>query len=328
MPIQITSPFATLLEAVSDESVPLDRLIRAAEVLARASNDTEMVTWCGNELNGYPLGEVPDYRKAAAQCQAVDDYGRTLPVYSEDTGLLMALSECPIIQSVSAMKEMITGSLGAEFKVLFHPDMSVRFLKSIPGATEVFRVIQANAYRTALAGARQNLFKWAMHNINNSVILPGGVSMSALVGRSSATPRAEAIPAFEGSYGLNVSGQVTGGITVQMNSPGAAATTNTAVTTQPLDSAALKALADTFGDVLERARTTGAATAEFAALEATVLELKELAGMQKPHSSWLKSSLLSAKAIFENTAGGILTELAKPHAIPLLAQALRNFGLS
>ena len=328
MTIQITSPFATLLAAVSDDCAPLDRLVRAAEILARAANDIEMVSWCEKELNGYPQGDVPDYRKAAAMLHATDSYGRTLPVYSEDTNFLEALAECPIFQSLSAMKELIAESSAGEFKVLFHPELSVRLRKAIPGATEVFRVIQANAYRSALAGARQYLFKWALRNINTSVSLPGGLSMAALVGASGTASAGKSLPMLEAPIGLNVSGQVTGGINVQLNSPGAASTNTTTVSAQPLDPAVLKALADAFTEVVEKARVAGAAASECAALDAAVVELKDLASMQKPPSSWLQSSLLTAKSIVENAAGGILTELAKPHAVPLLAQALRSIGVS
>lgn len=328
MSIQLASPFATLLEAVSDDCAPLDRLVRAAEILSRAANDVEMVAWCEKELNGYPSGDVPDYRKAAAMLQATDSYGRTLPVYTKDANFLEAMAECRIFQSLSAMKELCATSSSTEFKVLFPPDTSVRLLQSVPGATEVFRVIQANAFRSALAGARQFLFNWALRNINSSVSLPGGLSMTALVGVPSTTSAGEPARMLDGPIGLNVSGQVTGGITVQLNSPGAASTTNTSTSSPPLDSAALKALADAFGVVLEKARTTGAATGECADLEATVKELNDLAEMEKPHASWLRSSLLSAKAILENTAGGVLAELAKPYAVPLLAHALRSVGVS
>lgn len=327
MPSAITSPFAILLEAVSDESASLDRLVRAAEVLAREANDVLMVSWCERELNGYPPDDVPDYRKAAAMLQATDNYGRTSPVTSKDTSLLEAMAECPIVQPLSAMKELIAGPQNAEFKVYFHPDTEVRLLKAIPAATEVFRIVQANSYRTAIAGARQFLFKWAMHNINSSVTLPTGLSMPALVGVASGATRRETTPALEAPFGFNVSGPITGGVTVQWNSPGATSTTNTTVSTQSLDPAALRALADAFSEVADKARTAGASAGECAALDEAILELRDLSKMAAPHAGWLRSSLLSAKAILENASGGILAELAKPHAIPLLAQALRSFGL-
>lgn len=323
-----TSPFATLLAAASDESTYLDRLVRAAEVLARAAKDTEMVSWCDKELNGYPPGDVPEYRKAAAILKATDNYGRTTPVYSRDTKFLEIMAECPIFQPLSAIKEVTAGSANAEFKVLFHPDMAARILKAIPGATEVFRIIQANAYRTAQAGARQFLFKWAMHNINNSVALPGGLSMHALLGTTCAATKVEATPSLEAPIGFSVSGPVTGGITLQLNSPGATSTTTTTVTTQTIEPEALSALAEAFGEIVSKALTAGAPASECAALDQAILELRELSRMQKPNSNWIRSSLLSVKAILENTTGGILVELAKPHALPLLEQALRSIGLS
>ena len=321
-----SSPLGLIISAASDPAVQVDRLVRATQVVATSMGDAEMAKWCSAELDGttdIPDASFPEYRRVPAQVMVTDHFGRDVPTVIKNVSAAKALTRCPIGWPLAQVQQMATTDRSSAIKLLFEPEHLPKMREMFPGAVDVFRVVQNDAFATVAAAVRQRVFAWAMSNIDTPVTLPAGLRLEALLGGSfDATPRFASKPMEAADVpGLTLSISQLSNSAVVVNSPGGASSVTQST---PTDMAALRGLVSALAEAIEHVRGSGQPASALAQIEGLLDELKALSNMKAPRYEWVRTAAGSVKAVLEQAAGSILGGLATPQVQALLAQVLKG----
>lgn len=329
MPVNNPSAYALLIAATSDSKISVERIVRGVTLAAKAMGDVDMIAWCAKELNGYTDLPVPSYRDAAAMPKAIDSFGTRHPLFGNSESIRKVLTTCPIMQSLAEVESSASAGDDAEFEVSFVPTVREVLLKATKGARDVIRVIQRGAYEAVLSGARQHVFKWAVENSGNDIVLASGLRMQDILGLpyGSETRDAGMPPKpMEMTGGIDLSqAQLSGPVQIVMGSPGAQASL---LHNDGIDMQALSALAEVLNAIVEKGRREAPAATDVARVAESLAEVRALIALDRPQRSWVKGTLQSLRAVAEGASGSILGELAKPHVQALIGQVLRSIGAS
>lgn len=312
------SPFSYLVTAASDAQFPAERLVRAALLVARASDSADMAKWCSDELGGYEVAEVPEYRVAAAVLMATDAYGRDTPVrYAQASTTRKHAERCPLLMGLAQVAEYSSASAGAEFQVRYTADVEAKLLKGMRGAHSVFRLVQRSAFAEVLSAVRHHVFSWAVDRMGDPAPQQVGIDIRAVLGLRHEAVAAEPIP-LDTKNGIDFSNaQLTGPVQIVVHSPGASAS----LVQQHVDTALLEKLVCALAGAVDAAKASGHQGS--IPLEANIQELRALGSLTEPRPGWIKESLKTLRTVAEGASGSLLAELSKPEVQGLLSHVFR-----
>lgn len=323
-----TTPIAVLAAASCDQSVPVERLVRAAKLLAKAREDHDMTAWCDLELGGYrdtDIDELPTYRSLPVTLMAKDNWGRTVPALWGNTPAPANVLDCALHQPVGEVEQMVAGGATGSFEAHFPPEATALILTAFPGARDIYQVVQRGAVSAALVVIRQRVFDWASASLDAVVNLPGGLKVEDVLGMRFEQTAAVKAPPLTAEPGANITLHMHGvnDSSVIVNSAGATASVHKATSDA---SETLKALLAALASELASARDRGRSPEEVAPVQQALDELHGLSQMPTHRPSWIRESLASLQRTLEGAAGALLSEAAKPHVLPLLEHAIKAFS--
>lgn len=304
--------FAHLMVAAAEDAVGVTKLVTAAKIVASAAGDVEFAQWCANELAGYPRNsDVPEYRTVACQLYADSAYQTGVPVILRGEGP-GPYNQLNAGMALSDLEEMAKAKPGAAFQVEFSPQFHQKVLATIKDGGDVhkvYRVIQAAGIKAAVALIRRRVSEWAIERVSHDVVLPGGLSMQALVPlKAEPSPAPEAIVADSHGLKFDVSGSGNSFILQTGSNNNASASAAATIN----DARQLATL-------LEAGLVSGKVGEEGDELREAVAQLKALVGMPKPQTSWIGECARSIRTILENGAGSLIANLATPQVTALIS---------
>lgn len=128
-----------LIDELTDKSVHLTDILIKTKVLAFKLKNNELKTWIDHELNGYPDGELPEYRKLTCQVigsvsngfQRANNY--PIPLIGLDQKLREGMQNLKLHQSISTLDEFVQKEKGGKMIMNIPPEMYGYLSKDFDG---------------------------------------------------------------------------------------------------------------------------------------------------------------------------------------------------
>lgn len=284
-----------LVNAAIDASASPGDLLRRALVVARRLAVPEVVDWISSELNGYSLGDVPDYRQVHGQLMVENPIHGPIPFFAPPD-MTDILSAFEVRQSVPELVQLAQSTTGiyshfptnAEHKLM----QMIRETNGVMMRPALrFSTVQVQGI---VDKVRSRVLEWAL-DLESKGVLGEGMSFSQ--------EEKQIVQQQHYHFGDVSSSQI------QIGSHGSNQTQTVG------DVAALSALIDFLRDTINQRGVTGELCNE---LEAELLTLEAQASSPKPKWPIIKATAESVKAILENAAGSVLAVQALPYLTAIL----------
>jgi hypothetical protein len=289
-----------LVNMASTPSISTTDLLRKSLVVARRLAAPVLTEWINSELTGYKVGEIPDYRRLRGQLMAFNPQHGYIPFFPP-VEMVEMLADFPAHQSIPELIHLKSSDTGIYSH--FPPDIEqtlMQMMRKSPGVAMrpalKFSTVQIEGIIEAV---RSRILDWAL-DLECRGIFGDGMSFT--------TQEKQAVSEKHYHFG-NITGSQ-----IQISTSESSQTQ----TTKSVDIEALKGLIGALSNVLD----SGFASKEVAdELRAELDTLRAQTTSPKPKWEIIKATARSIKAIVEAAAGNILGEIAKPHALTLLALA-------
>jgi hypothetical protein len=301
----MTALIPELVHMASDPAVSVSDLVRKALVAARRLDLADVAAWLSSELNGY-TGDVPDYREIRGHLQVMNPFHgpqplRIGPGFDDRLSLLKEPSSIPELEQLArsngALHHHFPSKVEAALMAAMTPPMRPHLC---------FTPVQ---FLGIVERVRSRVLEWAL-DLESRGVLGEGMTF---------TPQEKHAVQEIHNHNHTHFGDVSGS-QIQVGSPGSSQSQTHPPSTDP---AATKALADALAHLLDQGKVQGAIADE---LRAEIATLSAQAASPRPKGSVIRATAQSIKTILEEASGNVLGELAKPHAVTLLALAGSALG--
>lgn len=286
-----------LVNAAIDTSVSPADLLRRALVVARRLGVPELVEWISGELNGYYSGEVPNYRRVQGKLMAENPINGPIP-FLAPPDITDLLADFSIRQSIPELMQVAQSTTG----VFSHfPSEVEHMLMQMMYESSGVRMRPALRFSTVqiqgvIETVRSRVLEWAL-DLEDRGVLGEGMTFSQ--------EEKQIVQQQHYHFG-DVSGSQ-----IQIGSNGSNQTQPQSVG----DMAALSALIELLGNVIQQGHVAGEVRDE---LQAELATLQAQARSPKPKWSIIKETAGSIKSMLENAAGGVVAAQALPYLAALL----------
>jgi hypothetical protein len=158
-------------------SVRVSDLLRKAKTIAVKLNLPDLEKWVENELNGYPPGNVPDYRMIAGQVHYRNLFYGWYPVSFSSSETENAFAKRRVCQRVAELESIVANASGHKLQIPFSAEAK-QMLMSGTGTDDDFTVLfSASVVAGILDAIRTSLLDWAL-KLEKSGIRGDGMSFS------------------------------------------------------------------------------------------------------------------------------------------------------
>ncbi|MFD1839542.1 hypothetical protein [Paracidovorax cattleyae] len=329
----MSTAISTLIAAASDDSVNLERLLRATTLAARSIQDQPMADWCMLELAGYAGAgdELPNYRRLPAQLIAYDGF-HEVPVVSESSDVMAMISFHPTLAPIALIQTYADAKEGAHIKADLPPE-NAALIRAWAGKNDVqvFHKLSAQTFRLVLTSVRQKIFGWTVDNGSADVHLPPGLTVGKILGLaevalSADQPRAPEVPnrASVLPSPINISMGDGSQLSFVQSSPGSTVTQEQ----RPNVTEALTQLLSALETAISAAAAEGVTPKDLEAVQVLVEEIQHLSTIKSPRPALVKATLDGVRELALATGSAIAAEIAKPYVMNALTLTAAAFGLS
>lgn len=281
-------------------SVRVSDLLRKAKTIVVKLDLPELEQWVENELNGYPLGDVPKYRIIVGRVRGRNPIHGWRPVFFRDSESEQSFSKRHVFQKVAELESVVAnfGDSG-ELQIPLDAEAQVLLMKATGFDFEFTIMVPTSAVVGILDAVRNVLLEWAL-KLEKSGVRGEGMSFSPderkKAHEAQAVYNIGTIQTFTGNMGSG-----SGNFTVEGNIVNA-------------DSKA--AILDLIGRIRSSEAQFGLESASAQKLTDTLDSLQHEIGSRKPIAGRVREFLASIRTIAEGAAGslvaqGVLYELSK-----------------
>jgi hypothetical protein len=155
-----------LQRQATDPSARVTELLRKALIVATKLQIPEFREWAQRELNGYPTGEVPEYRNLQGEVKVRNPYRGWIPVMFEDPELQEQLSLSGVHQSVGEIENLVADARGHGFLTQSFPPRTERQLMADPHMARLGMVpklvISPTQLSAVIEAVRNIVLEWSL----------------------------------------------------------------------------------------------------------------------------------------------------------------------
>jgi hypothetical protein len=173
---------ASLIEELQrdalNSNIQVGNLLRKAKTIAVKLDLPDFEKWVENELNGYPSGDVPDYRIIIGQVKAHNQFHGWLPVIFPDDKIEQAVSKQRISDSVAELESLIANSGKRGLMISLTSELKKLLMEFFRFNGDFTIVVSASTIEGVLDAVRNALLEWAL-KLEKSGIRGEGVSFSS-----------------------------------------------------------------------------------------------------------------------------------------------------
>jgi hypothetical protein len=312
---------ALLVACNYTHTVSVERLVRAAHLVANIYDDKAMADWCSAELQGYSGSTVPSYRKLPAKLMVSDMGGFQIPLVFPDAETNATVSQWPDLRSISLVEQSFITGRGRTFKSEVPADIAsqLRSVFDLNNKSAPFHLISVDSLGHIVSTVRQKVFEWA---VDASSRLPVRADNSAAVERMlglppsspATTQPATSSPGVTGMPNLYASGSAQ--VVIVQQSSGVTVGRDVSTTNEV---AALQTLLSSLEKVVGESIAAGASGKDVEPVVELIDEVKGLVAMPRRRPGLVESTVSAVKELAKTTATAVAAELAKPHVISALS---------
>jgi hypothetical protein len=172
---------ASLIEELQRDVLNLNLrvgdLLRKAKTIAVKLDLPEFEKWVENELNGYPSGNVPDYRILEGHVKGRNPFHGWQPVHFNDTATEQKFSRRHIYDTVAEMESLVANARDRELMIPLSAEAK-HLLRDVTGFDFDFAiVVPPSALVGILDAIRNTLLEWSL-KLEKSGVKGEGMSFS------------------------------------------------------------------------------------------------------------------------------------------------------
>ncbi|MDE3062421.1 MAG: hypothetical protein KGJ51_05120 [Acidobacteriota bacterium] len=161
-----------------DANAKVSNLLRKAKTIAVKLELPELEQWVEHELNGYPDGDVPDYRVIVGQVKGWNPFHGWQPVIFGDRKTEETYSRRRIHQKIAELENAVEKANGGTLTIPFN-SYGIQLLRDKTGFDSDFTLMVNGSHVVGLLEAVRNaLLEWAL-KLEKSGIRGQGMSFSA-----------------------------------------------------------------------------------------------------------------------------------------------------
>lgn len=321
---------ALLVACSLTATVSVEKLLRAAQMVALDYNDAAMASWCAAELQGYAGSTVPPYRILPARLMGTDKWGHQVPMVFGDAETDATVSQWPALLPIALIEQNYALGMGRAMRSDVPPELAVRLSKHFEIQGIPYHLIQVGSLGLVLSTVRQRIFQWALDAAgrepatrNRSAAVAAMLGMAPISELPASKAPVQPLPADvpPSSIYAGAGAQI---VLVQNSSDVKVGRDTTTTTTNEIE--ALQALLSALEKARSESIAQGAQTAELEAVEGLIDEVKELVAMPKRRPGFVRSTVAAIGELAKSTATVVGAELAKPYAVGALATVASIFA--
>ena len=137
-------------------------LLRKAKAIAVKLALPEFEKWIDNELNGYPSGDVPEYRILEGHVKGRNPFHGWQPVHFNDTATERQFSKRRIYDTVAEMESLVANAGGQELLIPLSAEVK-SLLREVTGFDFDFGIVVPQSQIVGILDAIRNaLLEWSL----------------------------------------------------------------------------------------------------------------------------------------------------------------------
>jgi len=285
-----------------DKSSSADTLLRKVKLAAAKLGLSDLESWVGLELTGYP-DDLPPYRSVIAAPAAWNPFNGWIPIHSDSQEFMEAISTAEIRQSIASLQDLLDNNSSGVMNLPAAPEM-INMLNKVSdhqSAKVVFQISRGHVVNI-ISTVRNMVLDWAIEMEKKGVL---GTGMSFAPEEQSQAQ--QAMP----SINIAHVGSIVGNIG-----------THNAIGDINIDSSTTQHLLDLASKLRSALPALDSEGIDCKQLESIIDDLELEAGNVEPEVGKLKGLLSSAQTVLLGAAGSLTAE----GAMSLITSALEKLA--